>query len=248
MNERDFHDRHYASEAAVIEASALFTRVHDRAARQFLRASGIGPGQRLLSIGCGDGAIELRLASHVGEVTGVDISGVAVARARLRARAAGVRNAVFAESDGSRLAEFGAFDAVAAFAFLHHLDDRAIAATLLAARRALPRGGVFYSTDPSRRRLVGLFAGLVRAAYERHHSPDERELDPGALAGLAAQAGFVTASISYTDYFLGPLAWLAPRTPSWLGSPLEVLDNAALHVPLLRRYASSFSLLARAAP
>ena len=50
--------------------------------------------------------------------------------------------------------------------------------------------------------------------------------------------------ISYTDYFLGPLAWLAPRTPASLAAALEAMDNLALRVPLLRRYASSFSLCA----
>jgi hypothetical protein len=108
-------------------------------------------------------------------------------------------------------------------------------------------GGLFYSADPSRRRLVGLFAGLVRSTYDRYHSPDERELDPEALAACAAQAGFSRPAIGYTDYFLGPLAWLAPGTPSWLARRLEAMDNAALRLPLLRRYASSFSLLARAA-
>jgi hypothetical protein len=47
------------------------------------------------------------------------------------------------------------------------------------------------------------------------------------------------------DYFLGPLAWLAPGVPSAAVGALAGLDAAALAVPLLRRYASSFSLLAR---
>ncbi len=113
-------------------------------------------------------------------------------------------------------------------------------------REALRPGGAFYSSDPSRQRLVGLFTGLVRRAYDRHHSPDEREIEPQALAALAAAAGFSRAAIEFTDYFLGPLAWLAPGTPRWLAPPLEAIDNLALSVPLLRRYASSFSLLARA--
>jgi SAM-dependent methyltransferase len=243
MNERDYHDYHYEHEAAILR-SPLFGRVHERAAREFLRASGCGRGHRVLSLGCGDGSIELRLAPHLGEIVGTDISGVAIGQAKARAAAAGLRNISFFTSDKTDL---GRFDAVVAFAFLHHLDDSAIRATLEAARRALRPGAVFYSSDPSRRRLVGLFTGLVRRTYERYHSPDERELDPETLVALAEQAGFA-ASISYTDYFLGPLAWLAPRTPSWLAGTLEALDNVALSLPLLRRYASSFSLLAHALP
>jgi SAM-dependent methyltransferase len=243
MNERDYHDHHYEHEATILR-SPIFGRVHERAARDFLRATGCGRTQRVLSLGCGDGSIELRLAPHVGEIVGTDISSVAIGQAKARAEAAGLRNISFAVSGGPPEAS-QKYDAVVAFAFLHHLDDAAIRATLERAREALRPGGVFYSSDPSRRRLIGLFTALVRRTYERYHSPDERELDPEVLAALAGQAGFSGVRIGYTDYFLGPLAWLAPGTPRALGAVLETLDTLALQVPLARRYASSFSLLAR---
>jgi SAM-dependent methyltransferase len=238
VNERDYHDHHYESEARIL-GSALLRRVHQRAARQFLRATRLGRGHRLLSLGCGDGSIERCLAPHVGEIVGLDISPVAIEQALARSAAFG--NVSFQVS-GAQLP--GNFDAIACFAFLHHLDDAAIRETLRGARRALKPGGVFYSSDPSTRRLVGLFRALVRAKYERYHSPDERELDAGALAALFAQAGFNQPAIDYTDYFLGPLAWLAPGTPRWAGAPLEALDNLLLRLPFVRRFASSFSLCA----
>ena len=248
MSERDYHDQHYESEAAAIQGTPIFRRVHDRGARDFLRATGAGRQHRILSLGCGDGSIERRLAPHVGEIVGLDVSSVAVAQAQAAAQAAGLRNLSFAVADagGLGLERLGRFDAVAAFAFLHHIEDAAIRETLAAARRALAPGGAFYSVDPSRRRLVGLFTGLVRGTYERYHSPDERELDPATLLAAAGQSGFAHAAIRYVDYFLGPLAWLAPGTPRWLVPALGALDSAALAVPLLRNYASSFSLLARA--
>lgn len=246
MNERDYHDHHYADGAAEIFDSAIFRRVHERSVRQFLAATRIGATARVLSLGCGDGAIECRLAPHVGEIVGVDISGVAIARARSRAAAVGLRNASFSTSETADPGRFGRFDAVAAFAFLHHLEPQAVNATLHAAREALRPRGLFYSIDPNRRRLVRLFVGLVRRTYERYHSPDERELDPQRLAADVAAAGFSPPVIGYTDYFLGPLAWLAPGTPPWLVPALEAIDNAALRVALLKRYASSFSVLAHA--
>jgi SAM-dependent methyltransferase len=238
MNEREFHDAHYAAESALL-ATPLFRRVHARAARQFLRATRAGRTQRVLSLGCGDGSIERLLAPHVGEIVGLDISPVAIGQAR--ARSAGLANLSFRVVEGS-LPE--GFDVVAAFAFLHHLDDAALRDTLRAARKALRPGGLFYSSDPSTRRLVGRLRWLVRAAYQRHHSPDERELEPRALAALLAEAGFAPPALGYTDYFLGPLAWLAPGTPAWLGAPLEALDTLALRLPLVRGAASSFSLCA----
>jgi len=237
MNERDYHDRHYEAEAALFD-TPLFRRVHDRAARQFLRIARAGRAHRILSLGCGDGAIERRLAPHVGTILGVDISPVAIARAR--AKSAQFANLAFEVAGKWQ----GDFDIVAAFAFLHHLDDAAICDTLRAARRALRPGGLFYSSDPSRRRLVGLFRGLVRKTYERYHSPDERELDAQALAALAGEAGFLEVRTGYSDYFLGPLAWLAPGTPRFLAPGLEALDSLALKLPLARRYASSFYLCA----
>ena len=238
MNEREYHYQHYAEEAALF-TTPLFRRVHERAARQFLRATRAGRGQRVLSLGCGDGSIERLLAPHVGSVLGVDISPVAIEQAR--ARSTKFPNLAFKTGEGWA---DGPYDAVAAFAFLHHLDDDAIRATLRAARAALRPGGVFYSSDPSSRRLVGLFRGLVRKTYEHYHSPDERELDVHALKEHAAQAGFTRVEVQYSDYFLGPLAWLVPGAPRWLAAPLEGLDNLALAVPLARRYASSFSLCA----
>lgn len=248
MNERDYHDLHYEAEAARIQGTALFERVHDRAARRFLQATRAGPTHRVLSLGCGDGSIERRLAPHVGEIVGLDISGVAIRHATEKSAAAGLGNLSFRVGDATSLrkGQLGRFDVVAAFAFLHHLEYGVISETLRAARECLRGGGVFYSTDPNRRRAVGLLAPLVRATYERYHSPDERELDPGVLCALAKRAGFAAAHIGYVDYFLGPLAWLAPGTPSWLTGALESADELALAVPLVRRFASSFSLLARA--
>ena len=246
MTERDFHDHHYERDAARIFGSAIFARVHERAVRDFLRVTASGRQDRVLSLGCGDGSIERRLAPHVGEIVGIDISPVAIEQARAKAHAAGLGNASFRVSALGEVLDAGKFDVVVAFAFLHHLDDAAIGATLAVARRALTPGGIFYSTDPSRRRLIARFRGLVRHTYERYHSPDERELDPHAIAALAHAAGFSSARIGYSDYFLGPLAWLAPGTPPALARALEALDNAALALPLARRYASSFSLLATA--
>jgi SAM-dependent methyltransferase len=248
MNERDYHDHHYQAEAARIQGSPLFRRIHERAALQFLRRTGAGRRHRILSLGCGDGSIEQHLAPHVAEIVGLDISPVAIEQARAGAETAGLRNVSFAlsEAGSPRLEGFGRFDVVAAFAVLHHLGDAEIGDTLVAARKALRPGGTFYSSDPNRRRLVRHFARLVRATYERYHSPDERELDPEMLIAIAARAGFAQPVVGYVDYFLGPLAWLAPKTPRWLVPGLAGLDNLALSVPLLHRYASSFSLLARA--
>jgi SAM-dependent methyltransferase len=247
MNEQDFHDHHYESEAGRIRGSAIFAHAYDRSARDFLASTGMGRAHRVLSLGCGDGAIERRLAPHLGEIVGVDISPVAIAQARTTALEAGLTNVTFVASDAGalNLDAYGQFDCVAAFAFLHHLPEAAIATVLREARKVLRPGGAFYSFDPSTRRFIRLFVGLVRKTYDRHHSPDERELDPEHLTALVREAGFATSSIDYVDYFFSAVTWLAPGTPGWLGTPLVALDAVALNVPVARRFASSFSLTAR---
>ena len=238
MNEREYHDSHYAAESELF-TRPLFQRVHARAVRQFLRATGAGPSHRVLSLGCGDGSIERLLAPHVGSVLAVDISPVAIAQARAKSTA--WANLSF--KTGEAWSD-GPYDVVAAFAFLHHLDDAAIRETVRAARAALKPGGIFYSSDPSSRRAVALFRSLVRGTYERYHSPDERELDPGSMRDIVEEQGFAKVRVDYTDFFLGPLAWLAPGTPRALAAALEGLDSLALSVPLARRFASSFSVCA----
>src|SRR4029453_13180944 len=59
---------------------------------------GIGPGERVLDVGCGTGQTSLELARRVGpdgRVTGLDISAPMLGRALERARAAGARHGAF---------------------------------------------------------------------------------------------------------------------------------------------------------
>jgi SAM-dependent methyltransferase len=63
---------------------------------------GIGPGERVLDVGCGTGQTSLGLARRVGpdgRVTGLDISAPMLGRARDRARAAGATNVAFFAAD-----------------------------------------------------------------------------------------------------------------------------------------------------
>lgn len=60
------------------------------------------PGERVLDVGCGCGGTSLSFAKRVaptGRVTGVDISGPMLARARERAKAEGLSNLEFVQAD-----------------------------------------------------------------------------------------------------------------------------------------------------
>ena len=90
-----------------------FSRYMESGARDFYERLNVAPGCRLLDVGCGSGQLALIAAKDGLEVTGVDIAGNLVERARARAQAEGVP-ARFEQGDAEALPyEDASFDVVA---------------------------------------------------------------------------------------------------------------------------------------
>lgn len=114
------------------------------------------PGERVLDVGCGCGHTSLELARRVGpsgEVVGVDVSAPMLARARDRAREAGLANVRFHQADAQtvRFAADGTGDlpadfdlAFSRFGVMFFADPQAAFANLLRALR--PGGRVAWAT------------------------------------------------------------------------------------------------------
>ena len=66
-----------------------FSRYMEGGAREFYERLQVAPGCRLLDVGCGSGQLALMAAKDGLEVTGVDIAGNWVERARARAQRGG---------------------------------------------------------------------------------------------------------------------------------------------------------------
>ena len=131
--------------------------------QRILQMTGASGQSRVLSLGCGIGDTELRLAPHVGSVLGVDLSGAAIDQAR--ADAAGrVSNVEFLEGTPNEVQ--GRFDVVIAIFFLHHLSESALDALPNRVGQLLNSGGVFYSLDPSAKRLSGAAGRVLVAAAD----------------------------------------------------------------------------------
>jgi ubiquinone/menaquinone biosynthesis C-methylase UbiE len=111
---------------------------------RLLADAGLGPGMRVLDVGCGPGAVSFmvaRLVGQQGQVLGLDRDARALESARARARELGLSSVAFAEGDLGALApEHGLFDAIVGRRVLMYQADPVGAVRGLS--RALRPGGV----------------------------------------------------------------------------------------------------------
>ncbi len=241
--ERAYHERLYSGKAQQRFAQAAVRDFRTHLCRHILRATGLGAGARVLSIGCGIGDTEIAMAPHVASITGIDLSPSGIREAR----AAGVPNAVFLEGtlDTVDLAP-GSFDLVMAIFLLHHVPDAPLAELPCQVARVLAPGGWFYSLDPSRMRLSGAVGSiLIPWIMRQHQSPDERELTARQVVPLFEAAGF-ECQAGFYDFVSTPLAGLFP---SWRAGyrAARRLDDVLVRVPGLRQVSSNFEVVARKA-
>ncbi|MBN2154230.1 MAG: class I SAM-dependent methyltransferase [Candidatus Lokiarchaeota archaeon] len=107
------------------------------------------PGERVLDIGCGNGATTAELARRVlpgGEVVGMDVSSEMLAQARANIDEAGLSNVRLVHQDMATLAIVGGFDAVFSNSSVHwvsRLDDlyRRVHAALVPGGRVVVQTG-----------------------------------------------------------------------------------------------------------
>ena len=91
-----------------------------------LKLAGLGPGMRVLDVGCGAGDVSLLAASIVGpsgSVTGVDLNADAVTFARTRIEGAKIPNITVEAGDITKLPYAAEFDAVIGRLVLMYLGD-----------------------------------------------------------------------------------------------------------------------------
>ncbi|MFC9998944.1 class I SAM-dependent methyltransferase [Nocardia sp. NPDC127526] len=169
-----------------------------------LDAAAIGPADRVLDIGCGNGQLT-RLAARraaSGAATGVDLSGPMLARARERASIEGLANVSFEQGD-AQVHPFRAasFDAALSRAGIMFFADP-VAAFTNVARALRPGGRLAFVTMPP---LDGTDIGTVFTAAATHlddfevthaHGPFA---DPNRMRELLAAAGFIDIAFRYLE-------------------------------------------------
>ena len=149
------------------------------------------PGERILDLGCGDGALTERILAEGAEVVAVDASAEQVAGARARGLDARVMR-------GEALAFEQEFDAVFSNAALHWMKEAE--AVLDGVARALKPGGRFVGEFGGGDNVERLRQALIAALDRRGHDgvaadpwyfPDDIE-----YAARLAAAGFTVESIA----------------------------------------------------
>ena len=133
------------------------------------------PGERILDLGCGDGALTAKLAEAGCRVVGVDASAEQVAAARARGLDARVMDAAELDFEAE-------FDAVFSNACLHWV--KAADAVVAGVRRALKPGGRFVAEFGGGSNVGRIVLALERALERR--GLDGRALNPWHFSTAAA--------------------------------------------------------------
>ncbi|MBO4222398.1 bifunctional 2-polyprenyl-6-hydroxyphenol methylase/3-demethylubiquinol 3-O-methyltransferase UbiG [Bradyrhizobium neotropicale] len=107
----------------------------------------VGPGDKVLELGCGTGTTALRLAGEVEDYLATDISAGMIAIANEKHAAAPVRGLVFRTATAEALtADAAQFNAVLGFNYLHLVRD--LPGTLRSIHTLLAAEGLFISKTP----------------------------------------------------------------------------------------------------
>lgn len=171
-------------------------RYSEPLAAQFADLAGIGPGQRVLDVGCGPGALTAELVSRAGPdaVRAVDPSASFVAAVRQRLPDVDVRR-----SAAERLPfPEGAFDAAMAQLVVHFMTDPV--AGLREMGRVTRPGGVISACVWDHAGGRGPLAAFWQAVRQLDPAADDESdlagVREGHLAALFAQAGLTGTQVT----------------------------------------------------
>ncbi len=176
--------------------TALLTFGRDRKMREMtLDLAGVLPGDRVLDIGCGTGALTLpakERAGATGEVAGIDASLPMIDVARRKAQKRGLDVDFRLAAAEALPYPDGHFDLVLSSLMLHHLPDDVKRQAFAEVRRVLKPGGRFLAVDlEPGQSLHGPLSLLRRHA----HTIPVRDLAPAlAAAGFENVETGATAS------------------------------------------------------
>lgn len=215
-------------------SSPAGVRRAQRRAELIVSGAELGPGKRVLEIGCGTGNFTELFAGSGAAIVAVDISPELVAQARQRGLPEDQVTFIIKRFEECELD--GPFDAIIGSSVLHHLD---VADSVAKIHHLLKPGGIMSFAEPNMLNpQIFLERTLRFLPVFSYVSPDETAFVRFSLRQLLARRGFTQISIT-------PFDWLHPATPAaWISLVLmggRLLENA----PLAREFAGSLHIAAR---
>jgi SAM-dependent methyltransferase len=238
--ERGFHDTKYsATEAGPTEKYySVLSRCYDRY-KEVIEAG--CSGRQVLEYGCGKGSSAFDLARLGAQVTGIDISPIAI-EAAAEAAAAAELDVRFAQMNAERL-EFPAdsFDVICGASILHHLDLATASAQIA---RCLRPGGTAAFVEPlGHNPAINLYRWLT----PQLRTPDEHPLRMADFDVFRRHFSVVDVDhFGLTSLAAYPFRH-RPAFPAVLDR-LDTVDRRAFdRVPWLRRF-GWFSVIVLRAP
>ena len=205
-----------------------------RRAQLIVDGARLGPGMRVLEVGCGTGLFTEFFAATGAQIVAVDISPELLERAA--ARGLPRDRVAFLAKPFEECAVEGPFDAVIGNSILHHLAvDRA----LRQMTTLLKPGGAIGFAEPNLLNPQILIQKNVPFIKSRlGDSPDETAFVRWRLARLLEQAGF-------EDIEIVPFDWLHPATPPRLMRVVQRVGGWLERIPVVREFAGSVFIGAR---
>jgi SAM-dependent methyltransferase len=162
------------------------------AARRSFLLTHVAAGERVLDLGCGDGAFAAELAAAGCSVVAVDVAAEAVRRARARVPGLDAR---VAEEGAPLPLEEDAVDVVWAGEVLEHVAD--VVGLLADVRRVLRWGGALLVTTPYHGRVL-VAALALRGRFDERFDPRADHLrffTARSLRALLEDAGFADVDV-----------------------------------------------------
>src|SRR5919112_1864619 len=237
--ERAFHD----DLAATLDPLTMPPEELGPLEAAMLEAAGVGPGVKVLDLGCGSGDLTIHLLAVGAEVTGVDLSPgmVALAEERIRAFGNGARAELRVASAEGLDVESDAYDVVVGRFILHHLQIGRAAPQI--ARVLRPGGRAVFAENSARNPILMAARRHVagRLGVPRLGTEDEHPLSEHDVAALAPHFADVRLSFPVFEFFRIFDRQVLRFRSARASGVLRAMDRAAGRIPRLRPY--SFRVL-----